>query len=719
LAAVVRRAFVVRFREGFTLGEAAPYGLLDPGGHRDERTVVSRRRLRPLQNALNPAEFSLLTEDKAVFYSYCEGLRLPTPKLYGLFFRNAAGWAGGRSTQGRAEWCSFVADQLPDEFVLKPARSSFGIGVEILSRDGDGFVGVNGRAWSVEQLYDELAHYSRFDAFVLQERISAHLALEKMSGLPTLQCLRMNTLVAGREQPQIQFAELKVAVVGGVVDNIHLGHTGNLTAEVSLADGRLGPGVRGSLEKLSMVSFRTHPTTDAQIAGIEVPHWDEACELVREAALRFLPLRSLGWDVGISPAGPILVEANMWWGPSNGHVGLGTMLTTLQKTTADLPRGAPGRKKTRSRHFRRLWALASLRRLIRVVREVRSAARFYRTSFSSTFGRAMLVRRKRGFPLAEAANLGLLDSRLTAVGIDEHLSRATTRPLQDRLNSSSLAPLTEDKTVFYRVCEELEIPTPKLHALFFRNRAGWTPDGSILASREEWCRFFSEGPDEDFVVKPANGHWGEEVGIYRRLDGRLADSHGSPLGPDDLYDVMQRHERFSNWVVQERLRNHPDVLRLSGTETIQCARMITLVAASGKPELVWAHFRAVAGDALYDNFRVGERGSLRVEIARGDGRLGRAVGLAPEGMGLTEVEIHPKTGVAFAGFRLPFWPQACGLVEEAASRLVPLQTLGWDVAFTPTGPVIIEANSAWGPPNGLGGMPLLLRMLRERALRTD
>jgi putative polysaccharide biosynthesis protein len=116
---------------------------------------------------------------------------------------------------------------------------------------------------------------------------------------------------------------------------------------------------------------------------------------------------------------------------------------------------------------------------------------------------------------------------------------------------------------------------------------------------------------------------------------------------------------------------------------------------------------------------VGERGSLRVEIARGDGRLGRAVGLAPEGMGLTEVEIHPKTGVAFAGFRLPFWPQACGLVEEAASRLVPLQTLGWDVAFTPTGPVIIEANSAWGPPNGLGGMPLLLRMLRERALRTD
>lgn len=717
---MVRRAFEVRFREGFTLGEAAPYGLLDPRIRGNERAeVVSRRRLRPLQYALNPAEFSLLTEDKAVFYRYCENLRLPTPKLYGLFFRDAAGWAGGQSVQGRAEWCSFFAAGLPDEFVLKPARSSFGIGVQILARDGDGFVDTNGRAWSVEQLHDELAFSSNFEAFVLQERISSHPVLEKLSGSPTLQCLRMNTIVDSGVKPQVQFAELKVVVAGGVVDNIHMGRTGNLSAEVSLADGKLGPGIRATMEKLSLESFRTHPTTDVQILGTEVPYWDEACDLVREASLRFLPLRSLGWDVGISPTGPILVEANIWWGPSNGHRGLEALLAALREATADAPRVMLARKRSRSGHFRRPPALASAWRLIRVVRQVRKAARFYRAPFSATFARAMLVHRERGFPLAEAANLGLLDSRLTVADLDEHVSRATTRPLQDRLNPSSLAPLTEDKAVFYRLCEELEIPTPKLYALFFRDRAGWIADGSMPASRDEWCRFFSHGPDGDFVVKPANGHWGEEVGIYRRLEGRLADSNGSPLAPDDLYDVMQRHDRFLNWVVQERLRNHPDILRLSGTDTVQCARMVTLVAPSGEPELVWAHFRALASDALYDNFRVGERGSLRVEIGREDGRFGRAIGLAPEGMGFTDFDNHPKTGVAFAGFRLPFWPEACDLVEEAAARLVPLQTLGWDVAFTPRGPVIIEANSAWGPPNGLGGMPLLLQKLRERSLRTD
>ncbi|MGI8605813.1 MAG: hypothetical protein ACR2L0_01450, partial [Gaiellaceae bacterium] len=107
MAAVVRRALEVRFHEGYALGEAAPYGLLDPRNRSIERAeVVSRKRLRPLQNALNPAEFSLLTEDKAVSHRYCESLGRPTPNLYGLFFRDAAGWAGGRSVQGRAEWCS-------------------------------------------------------------------------------------------------------------------------------------------------------------------------------------------------------------------------------------------------------------------------------------------------------------------------------------------------------------------------------------------------------------------------------------------------------------------------------------------------------------------------------------------------------------------------------------------------------------------------------------
>lgn len=42
--------------------------------------------------------------------------------------------------------------------------------------------------------------------------------------------------------------------------------------------------------------------------------WEEAFALVRGAAPHFLPLRTLGWDIAITPDGPMIIEANAHWG---------------------------------------------------------------------------------------------------------------------------------------------------------------------------------------------------------------------------------------------------------------------------------------------------------------------------------------------------------------------------------------------------------------------
>ena len=44
-----------------------------------------------------------------------------------------------------------------------------------------------------------------------------------------------------------------------------------------------------------------------------MPLWEEAKELVSSAAYKFLPLRTMGWDVAISDRGAILLEGNCWW----------------------------------------------------------------------------------------------------------------------------------------------------------------------------------------------------------------------------------------------------------------------------------------------------------------------------------------------------------------------------------------------------------------------
>ena len=55
-------------------------------------------------------------------------------------------------------------------------------------------------------------------------------------------------------------------------------------------------------------------------------------------------------------------------------------------------------------------------------------------------------------------------------------------------------------------------------------------------------------------------------------------------------------------------------------------------------------------------------------------------------------EIHPITGKKITGFKVPFYKEACEMVIKAASVVNDVRYIGWDVAITPKGPVIIEGN---------------------------
>ena len=57
---------------------------------------------------------------------------------------------------------------------------------------------------------------------------------------------------------------------------------------------------------------------------------------------------------------------------------------------------------------------------------------------------------------------------------------------------------------------------------------------------------------------------------------------------------------------------------------------------------------------------------------------------------------HPDTGIEFKGFQLPMWSEVIQLAKNAHSVLSDIPTIGWDIAITESGPIIIEANSQWG-----------------------
>ena len=112
----------------------------------------------------------------------------------------------------------------------------------------------------------------------------------------------MTSFVSGAGEVQIVHAGLKIGAGGGNVDNFRSGSTGNILAEIDLTTGVLG-------RPLGAVSD-VHA-----LEGAVVPDWREACDLVRTAALHLLPQRTMGFDIALTPRGPVVVEANRGYDP--------------------------------------------------------------------------------------------------------------------------------------------------------------------------------------------------------------------------------------------------------------------------------------------------------------------------------------------------------------------------------------------------------------------
>lgn len=85
---------------------------------------------------------------------------------------------------------------------------------------------------------------------------------------------------------------------------------GGLSAPIDLDSGRLGRATRlpdGDVKEW----FSDHPDTGAQIEGAHVAHWQEIRELVMHSAEVLSFMEYVGWDIVITPDGPLVLEANI------------------------------------------------------------------------------------------------------------------------------------------------------------------------------------------------------------------------------------------------------------------------------------------------------------------------------------------------------------------------------------------------------------------------
>ena len=54
---------------------------------------------------------------------------------------------------------------------------------------------------------------------------------------------------------------------------------------------------------------------------------------------------------------------------------------------------------------------------------------------------------------------------------------------------------------------------------------------------------------------------------------------------------------------------------------------------------------------------------------------------------------HPETDAEFKGFQIPFWKETLEMLEKATRTMYQVRYVGWDIAITENGPILIEGNN--------------------------
>ena len=251
--------------------------------------------------------------------------------------------------------------------------------------------------------------------------------------------------------------------------------------------------------------------------------------------------------------------------------------------------------------------------------------------------------------------------------------------LLSELRDESVVATVRDKYLFYKHCVEHGLPTPPVLA--------YISDGRVVGLSGELDP--ADLPKDDLFSKPSDHYCGIGAESWR-FDAAEDRWASATLQADagGLLDHLHRQSEDEPYVLQPTLKNHPDVapLSLGGLAT---ARMVTVMRDGDGPHLLVASLRMPTGDSHVDNFAAGGI-AAGIDLERGVLTRASAKDIHRDGL-----RHHPDTGGDILGRQLPDWEQARALVLKAHATLPHIQTVGWDVAWGPDGPTVVEGNLTW------------------------
>jgi len=184
--------------------------------------------------------------------------------------------------------------------------------------------------------------------------------------------------------------------------------------------------------------------------------------------------------------------------------------------------------------------------------------------------------------------------------------------------------------------------------------------------------------------------------IYKPIDGnRGRGIRAFEVSDDNIESVYEELSDCPTGVVEAFVVQHSELSKLS-PDSVNTIRIVSIssnkrsVTDNGdKVDIAYASLRIGGGGSVVDNFHSGGM------VAAIDMKTGKLVTNAADMAGNVFTK-HPVTGIEIKGFEIPYFSEALEMVKDAVRKNKIEGYLGWDVAISETGPVLIEVNARPG-----------------------
>jgi Sugar-transfer associated ATP-grasp len=284
------------------------YGLDRLGANAD--SVMPYRHFRALRNSRNlrpdnlsahyrkSYNFVCVLRDKFLFSQLASSLGFPVPKPWALCSAHSLFWIESATHAPLEHLASNTG--LGIDGVCKPVDGIMGASIFLL-KVANGRLFIDGAEASIDALRSRLS-----SRHLLQTRLKQHPALASLHprSINTLRLVTFN-----QNGSIVLFsAGLRIGTGGTSKDNWS---AGGILVSVDADSGTVRG--MGYMKPAFGRRVERHPDTQVVLDGFVVPEFDHAVALAKKFHAHLPGIHSIGWDIAITPEGPVFIEGNDDW----------------------------------------------------------------------------------------------------------------------------------------------------------------------------------------------------------------------------------------------------------------------------------------------------------------------------------------------------------------------------------------------------------------------